>query len=53
MGDINDPRPTLAWRGIPRLGGRFIRVVYHPLGSDVVIVTVFLDRGAGRRFQDT
>jgi hypothetical protein len=28
MPDPVDPRLTLAWRRIPELGGRFVRVVY-------------------------
>lgn len=51
MPDPNDPALTLAWRRLPELGGRFVRVVYYPSGADFVIVTTFPDRGAPRRWR--
>jgi hypothetical protein len=49
--DPIDPRLTLAWRRIPELGGRFVRVVYYSIAPDVVVVTTFPDRGASRRWR--
>jgi hypothetical protein len=49
--DPDNPALTLAWRRIPELGGRFVRVVYYPKGADLVIVTTFPDRGAPRRWR--
>jgi hypothetical protein len=46
--DPVDPGLTQAWRRIPELGGRAVRVVYYTAGADFVIVTAFLDRGARR-----
>lgn len=51
MPDPDDPALILAWRRIPELGGRFVRVVYYPNGTDLVIVTTFPDRGAPRRWR--
>lgn len=48
MPDPVDPKLTLAWRRVPELGGRAVRVVYYTAGADFVIVTVFFDRGARR-----
>lgn len=44
--DPDDPKVTQAWRRIPELGGRAIRVVFYPQGEDFVVVTTFPDRGA-------
>jgi hypothetical protein len=49
--DPDDPALSLAWRRIPELGGRFVRVVYYSNGTDLVIVTTFPDRGAPRRWR--
>ena len=46
--DRIDPKLTLAWRRVPELGGRAVRVVYYAAGPDFVVVTAFLDRGARR-----
>ena len=46
--DPDDPTLTRAWRRIPQRGGRVLRVVFRPAGADVVVVSVFLDRGAKR-----
>jgi hypothetical protein len=51
MPDPDNPAVTLAWRRIPELGGRAVRVVFYVAGSDFVVVTTFLDRGARRRWQ--
>jgi hypothetical protein len=48
MPDPAHPSLTLAWRRIPELGSRAVRVVYYAAGIDLVIVTAFLDRGARR-----
>jgi hypothetical protein len=48
MPDPLNPALTQAWRRIPELGGRAVRVVFYAAGSDVVVVTTFLDRGARR-----
>jgi hypothetical protein len=50
MPDPDDPALTLAWRRIPELGGRFVRVVYYASAADFVIITPFPDRGAPRRW---
>jgi hypothetical protein len=44
----DDPMITRAWRRIPELGGRIVRVVFYAAGPDFVVVTAFLDRGARR-----
>ena len=46
--DRTDPDLTVAWRRIPELGNRIVRVVYYMAGTDFVVVTAFLDRGARR-----
>ncbi len=51
MPDPDDPALTLAWRRIPELGGRFVRVVYYSNGTDLVIVTTFPERGPPRRWR--
>jgi hypothetical protein len=38
--------PSRAWRRIPERGGGVLRVVLA--GADIVVVTVFFDRGARR-----
>jgi hypothetical protein len=48
MLDPHDPTLIRAWRGIPERGGRVLRVVFRPAGADIVVVTVFFDRGARR-----
>ena len=37
-----------ARRRIPQRGNRVLRVVYRPAGTDVVVVSMFFDRGAKR-----
>jgi hypothetical protein len=47
----HDPRDATVqrvWRRIPERGGRVLRVVFRYQGSDVIVVTVFFDRGATR-----
>lgn len=51
MPDPASPNLTLAWRRIAELGGRAVRVVFYPAGTDFVVVTTFLDRGVSRRWQ--
>jgi len=46
--DPVDPKLTLAWRRVPELGGRAVRIVYYAAGTDFVIVTAFFDRRARR-----
>ncbi|MBO0738443.1 MAG: DUF4258 domain-containing protein [Alphaproteobacteria bacterium] len=46
--DPQNPALTRAWRRIPERGGRVLRVVFRPSGSDIVVVTVVFDRGARR-----
>jgi hypothetical protein len=46
--DPRDATLTRAWRRIPELGGRPLRVVYYPAGADIVVVTALFDRGARR-----
>lgn len=46
--DPDDAALTRTYRRIPERGGRILRVVYRPDGSDIVVVTVHFDRGARR-----
>ena len=46
--DPRDASLTRAWRRFPELGGRILRVVFRPAGTDIVVVTVTFDRGARR-----
>lgn len=46
--DPNDATLARAWRRIPQRSGRVLRVVFHPAGADIVVVTAFFDRGARR-----
>ena len=46
--DPKRPGLTRSYRAIPEAGGRVLRVVHRPLGPDILVVTVFLDRGARR-----
>ena len=48
MVDPHDPTLSRAWRRIPERSGRVLRVVFRPAGADIVVVTVFFDRGARR-----
>jgi hypothetical protein len=49
MVDPHDPTLSRAWRRIPKRGGRVLRVVFRPAEeADIVVVTVFFDRGARR-----
>jgi len=48
MLDPHDPTLTRAWRRIPERGGRVLQVVFRPAGANIVVVTVFFDRGARR-----
>jgi hypothetical protein len=48
MLDPHDPTLSRAWRRIPQRGGRVLRVVFRAAGADIVVVTVFADRGARR-----
>ena len=43
-----DPDPVLmrSFKAIAGFGGRVLRVVYRPNGSDVLVVTVHFDRSA-------
>ena len=36
------------YKAIPELGGRVLRVVPRPDGTDIIIITAHLDRGAKR-----
>jgi hypothetical protein len=46
--DPKDAPLTRAWRNIPERGGRALRGVFRPLGADILVITVFFDRGARR-----
>jgi hypothetical protein len=48
MRDPLNPALTQAWRRVPQLGGRAVRVVFYGAGAEFVVLTAFLDRGAGR-----
>lgn len=48
--DATEPDPrggglVRSWRAIPEAGGRVLRVVHRQEGSNIVVVTAFLDRG--------
>jgi len=43
-----DPTLVRVWGRITQRGNRVLRVVYRPAGADVVVVSVFFDRGAQR-----
>ena len=47
--DRRYPERRNAFRRIPQLENRWLRVVYEIEGADIVIVTAFPDRGAERR----
>jgi hypothetical protein len=42
--DPTDPALTRSFRAMPDAGGRVLRVVHRPLGSDTLVITAFLDR---------
>jgi len=46
--DPASPDVTRAWKRIPEAGGRVVRVVYRPLGNDILVITAFFDRKARR-----
>lgn len=46
--DPDHPGRWRAYAAIVEAGGRVLRVVYEPMGDDVLVVTVFLDRGRTR-----
>lgn len=51
--DYTQPDPldstlTRAYRAIPEVAGRILRVVYRHDGNETVIVTAYFDRGASR-----
>jgi len=47
--DRRYPERRNAFRRVPQLENRWLRVVYEIDGADILIVTAFLDRGAERR----
>lgn len=44
--DPQAPGLTRSYRAIAEAGGRVLRVVHRPKGSDILVVTAFFDRGA-------
>jgi hypothetical protein len=46
--DPDDPSVTRAFRAIPEVQGRILRVAHRPDGADVLVLTAFFDRGAKR-----
>lgn len=44
-----DPTLTRSDKAIVAFGGRVLRVVHRPVGTDVLVVTAHFDRGARRR----
>ncbi len=46
-----DPDPMLMrpYKAIAAFGGRVLRVVHRPVGTEVLVVTAHFDRGARRR----
>lgn len=46
--DPRNPDLTRSFLSIPEAGGRILRVVHRPDGPHVLVITVFLDRGAKR-----
>jgi hypothetical protein len=47
--DPRHPERTRSYRAVPETGGRTLRVVHRPDGTDVVVITVHPDRGAPKR----
>jgi hypothetical protein len=43
-----DPALTRSYRAIAEFGGRVLRVVHRPDGSDILVVTALFDRSAKR-----
>jgi hypothetical protein len=46
MPDPVDSQLTRAYRRLPQVGGRTMRVVYLSRGQDWLVITAFLDRDA-------
>lgn len=46
--DPNDPSLTRSFKAIDEAGGRILRVVHRPDGDDILVATVYFDRGARR-----
>ncbi|HEY0837408.1 MAG TPA: DUF4258 domain-containing protein [Azospirillum sp.] len=44
--DPDNPTVRRAFKRIPEAGNRIIRVVHRPQGTDILVITAFLDRGA-------
>ncbi len=44
--DPSQPGLTRSFKRIEEAGGRVIRVVHRPQGSDMLVITAFFDRGA-------
>lgn len=44
--DPRDPPLKRSFRSIEQASGRVLRVVHRAQGEDIVVVTVFFDRGA-------
>lgn len=46
--DPIDPTVSRAFKQIESFGNRVLRVAYRPDGADILVITVFFDRGARR-----
>ncbi len=44
--DPRHPDRMRAFKAIPELGGRFLRVVFRADGADIIVITVHPDRDA-------
>ncbi len=47
--DPAHPGRSRTFKAIPETGGRVLRVVHWSEGDDIVVLTVYLDRDAGKR----
>ena len=46
--DPSDPALTRCYKTIPEAEGRVLRVVWRREGTDILVITAFLDRDATR-----
>lgn len=46
--DSADLTVSRAFKQIEDFGNRVLRVAYRPIGADILVITVFFDRGARR-----
>ena len=46
MAADKDSALTNSFKSIPEFGGRILKVVHRAIGSDVLVITAYFDRGA-------